>query len=205
MQLSPSRSASEHLTNGNNARSCALHDDDEMELTDFYAAGGSQSIDCEASPPPLQVKSNPICVRFIKSDVLNVASAAEGRLQVQLFRSALQHAIQWPERGAAGWSGRILAAPADHCAKRARAQPARFAAPVPCPSRRRWRRLAIALPHAWRLVELGSRCCCSGCLCCRHSRPCRFLGVRIRSTSIDSRRSPGFWQRVSEALVSSLD
>lgn len=29
--------------------------DDEMELTEFYTGGGSQSVDCEASPPALQV------------------------------------------------------------------------------------------------------------------------------------------------------
>ena len=30
--------------------------DDEMELTEFYAGAGSQSVDCEASPPALQVR-----------------------------------------------------------------------------------------------------------------------------------------------------
>lgn len=29
--------------------------DDEMELTEFYNGAGSQSVDCEASPPSLQV------------------------------------------------------------------------------------------------------------------------------------------------------
>jgi hypothetical protein len=31
--------------------------DDEMELTEFYNGAGSQSVDCEASPPSLQVNS----------------------------------------------------------------------------------------------------------------------------------------------------
>jgi hypothetical protein len=31
--------------------------DDEMELTEFYNGAGSQSVDCEASPPSLQVIS----------------------------------------------------------------------------------------------------------------------------------------------------
>jgi len=29
--------------------------DDEMEMTEFYTGAGSQSVDCEASPPALQV------------------------------------------------------------------------------------------------------------------------------------------------------
>ena len=35
-------------------------DDEMMEMTEFYAGGngGSQSMDCEASPPPLQVLLN---------------------------------------------------------------------------------------------------------------------------------------------------
>ena len=53
LQLSPSRSAAEHM-NGNDTRSC-VQDEDEMEMTDFYVGGGSQSVDCEASPPSLQV------------------------------------------------------------------------------------------------------------------------------------------------------
>jgi hypothetical protein len=40
--------------NGNDTRSC-VQDEDEMEMTDFYVGGGSQSVDCEASPPSLQV------------------------------------------------------------------------------------------------------------------------------------------------------
>jgi len=35
--------------------------DDEMEMTEFYTGAGSQSVDCEASPPPaLQV----VCVHI---------------------------------------------------------------------------------------------------------------------------------------------
>ena len=34
--------------------------DDEIEMTEFYSAGaGSQSVDCEASPPSMQVRSVP--------------------------------------------------------------------------------------------------------------------------------------------------
>ena len=57
LQLSPSKSAHEHL-NGNDQRSCIqLPDDDEIEMNDYSVGNGSQSIDCEASPPPLQVCS----------------------------------------------------------------------------------------------------------------------------------------------------
>lgn len=34
--------------------------DDEMELTEFYTGAGSQSVDCEASPPALQVSKGAI-------------------------------------------------------------------------------------------------------------------------------------------------
>lgn len=48
----PSAMGAMDMRNGN------LDDvDDEMELAEFYSGAGSQSVDCEASPPPLQVSS----------------------------------------------------------------------------------------------------------------------------------------------------
>lgn len=43
--------------------------DDEMEMAEFYTgAGGSQSVDCEASPPSLQVfdpSLDNVCTAFV--------------------------------------------------------------------------------------------------------------------------------------------
>ena len=51
LQLSPSSA-------GDVERNCNddLNVDDEMELTEYYVSAGSQSVDCEASPPALQVE-----------------------------------------------------------------------------------------------------------------------------------------------------
>ncbi|XP_057372830.1 palmitoyltransferase ZDHHC8-like [Daphnia carinata] len=52
LQLSPSRPAAISMLETRNGIADEM--DDEMELTEFYAGAGSQSVDCEASPPALQ-------------------------------------------------------------------------------------------------------------------------------------------------------
>lgn len=55
LQLSPSRPAAISMMETRNGIVDDM--DDEMELTEFYNGAGSQSVDCEASPPSLQVNS----------------------------------------------------------------------------------------------------------------------------------------------------
>ncbi|KAK4005564.1 hypothetical protein OUZ56_007265 [Daphnia magna] len=52
LQLSPSRPAAISMLETRNGIVDDM--DDEMELTEFYNGAGSQSVDCEASPPSLQ-------------------------------------------------------------------------------------------------------------------------------------------------------
>lgn len=59
LQLSPSRPAAISMMENRNGIVDDI--DDEMELTEFYNGAGSQSVDCEASPPSLQVISIPFC------------------------------------------------------------------------------------------------------------------------------------------------
>lgn len=62
LQLSPARTAGMLERNGN-IDECI---DDEMEMTEFYSGAGSQSVDCEASPPALQVTINCFWKYFVK-------------------------------------------------------------------------------------------------------------------------------------------
>ena len=164
LQLSPSRSAAEHM-NGNDTRSC-VQDEDEMEMTDFYVGGGSQSVDCEASPPSLQVvdfllESSSFGMKLNK----RIAWLIERGIEIEFFRSSRQFVVRgnpwtWIGNPPATRHGRLAAA-ADERAECTGSESTRISASLPSQSQR-WRpRTAISMPHTRQLVECVGffRCC----------------------------------------------
>ena len=71
LQLSPSRPAAISMMETRNGIVDDM--DDEMELTEFYNGAGSQSVDCEASPPSLQVNSTQFSkIKYLKKTVCRI-------------------------------------------------------------------------------------------------------------------------------------